>query len=109
WTWCRTPLDAFSRARLEAAGRQPSPEADRRTSPRRVTLDLIGLLPTPAEVDAFVNDPSADAYEKVVDRLLASPAHGETWARHWLDGIRLARSHGHAVDPPRPNARPYPP
>ncbi|MFN4258760.1 MAG: PSD1 and planctomycete cytochrome C domain-containing protein [Gemmataceae bacterium] len=97
-TWPRNPLDYFILARLEQEGLQPSPEADRRTLIRRVTLDLTGLPPTPAEVEAFVNDPSPDAYEKVVDRLLASPRYGEHRARYWLDVARYGDTHGLHLD-----------
>jgi hypothetical protein len=92
------PIDAFVLARLEEEGLKPSPEADRATLIRRVTLDLIGLLPTPAEVKAFVADRSPDAYEKLVDRLLASPHYGERQARYWLDLARYADSNGYTVD-----------
>src|SRR5439155_16223453 len=88
-------------------GLSPAPEADRRTFVRRVTADLTGLLPTPEEVDAFVNDRSPLAYEKLVDRLLASPAYGERWGRHWLDVARFAESHGYEMNTLRPNAWPY--
>ena len=88
------PVDAFIRARLQRASLAPSPEADRRTLIRRVTLDLTGLLPTPAEVEAFVNDPASNAYDTVVDRLLASPRYGEHRARYWLDYVRYADTHG---------------
>ena len=88
-------------------GLQPSPEADRRTLIRRVTFDLIGLPPTPEEVDAFVADTAPDAYEQLVDRLLASPRYGERWARHWMDVVHFAETHGHDQDRPRPNAWPY--
>ncbi len=84
------PIDAFVAAEYRARGLTPVGPADRRTLLRRVSLDLIGLPPTPAEQDAFVNDPSPDAYEKVVDRLLASPQHGVRYARHWLDVLRYA-------------------
>jgi hypothetical protein len=103
----RNPIDAFVLGRLEAEGLSPAAEADRRTYARRVTLDLTGLLPTPEEVDAFVADKSPDAYEKLVDRLLASPAYGERWARHWLDVARFAESHGYEMNTLRPNAWPY--
>src|SRR5438874_1904194 len=96
--WVRTPIDAFVLARLEAQGLSPAPEADRRTFVRRVTVDLTGLLPTPEEVDAFVNDRSPLACEKLVDRLLASPAYGERWGRHWLDVARIAESHGYEMN-----------
>ena len=82
----RTPVDAFLLARLEKAGLGFSPEADRATFLRRASLDLTGLLPTPETVSAFVNDPRPDAYERLIDDLLASPHYGERWARHWLDG-----------------------
>src|SRR5262249_14924685 len=84
--------------RLEKEGLRPSPEADRATLLRRVSLDLVGLPPTPGEVDEFVADSSANAYEKVVDRLLASPQIGERWARPWLDLARYADSHGFQRD-----------
>ena len=99
--WVRNPIDAFVLARLQKEKLKPSPEADRATLIRRVSLDLIGLPPTPAEVDAFVNDKSKDAYEKVVDRLLASPHYGEKWAREWLDLARYADTHGYEKDPRR--------
>ena len=101
------PIDAFVRAKLTEKGLEPSPEANRRTLIRRVTLNLTGLLPTPEEVDAFLKDPAPDAYEKVVDRLLASPRYGERWARHWMDVVHYAETHGHDEDKPRPNAWPY--
>jgi cytochrome c553 len=106
-SWGRTPVDAFIAAKLKEKGFEPSPEADRRTLLRRVTYDLVGLPPTPEEMDAFLADASADAYEKVVDRLLASPRYGERWARHWLDAVHYADTHGHDQDRPRPNAWPY--
>src|SRR5436305_577117 len=81
--------------------------ASRETLIRRVSLDLIGLPPTPQEIDAFVADPSSDAYEKLVDRLLASPRYGERWARHWLDLARYAESEGFKADETRPNAWRY--
>jgi hypothetical protein len=105
--WVRTPIDAFVLARLEAQGLTPSPPADRRTLLRRVTFDLTGLPPTPEDVDAFLADRSPDAYDKVVDRLLASPRHGERWARHWMDVIHFAETHGHDQDVPREYAWPY--
>jgi hypothetical protein len=94
----RNPIDRFVLARLERAGLPPSPEADRTTLLRRVTLDLTGLPPTPAEVDAFLADPSPGAYEKAVDRLLASPRFGETMAARWLDAARYADSNGYQSD-----------
>jgi hypothetical protein len=105
--WVRTPLDAFILARLEKEGLAPAPEADRRTYIRRVTLDLTGLPPTPEEIDAFIHDTSPTAYEKLADRLLGSPAYGERWARHWLDVVRFAESHGYEMNTLRPGAWPY--
>jgi hypothetical protein len=92
--WVRNPIDAFVLARLEQAGLSPAPEADKRTLARRVSLDLRGLPPTPDEVEAFVKDESPDAYEKLVDRMLASPQYGEHRARYWLDSARYADTHG---------------
>ncbi len=106
-SWARTPIDAFLLAKMREKGLTPSPEADRRTLIRRVTFDLIGLPPTPEEVEAFLADSSPDAYERLVDRLLASPHHGERWARHWLDVARYGDTHGYDKDKPRPNAWPY--
>src|SRR5690606_27287289 len=91
-----SPIDAFVLARLEEKGLSPSPEADRRTLLRRVTFDLTGLPPTLDEVEAFVADGLPDAYERVVDRLLASPAFGERWGRHWLDVARYADTKGYS-------------
>ena len=105
--WPRNPIDRFVLERLLAKGLQPSPPADRRTLIRRVTFDLIGLPPTPEEIDAFVHDPATDAYERLVDRLLASPHFGERWARHWMDVIHFAETHGHDQDVPRDHAWPY--
>src|SRR5579884_2376235 len=105
--WVRNAVDAFVAAEHEAHGLAPAPEADRITLIRRLSFDLIGLPPTPEEVDAFVNDKSPDAYEKVVDRLLASPHYGERWARHWLDLARYAESEGFKADETRPNAWRY--
>lgn len=99
--WARTPIDRFVLARLEAANLKPSPEASRAVLLRRVHLDLTGLPPTPAEVASFVNDTRADAYERVVDNLLASPHYGERWGRHWLDLARYADSDGYTIDAPR--------
>jgi len=92
--WAISPIDRFILAKLEAKGLKPAPKADRRTLIRRVTFDLTGLPPTPEEVRAFVSDTSPDAWAKVIDRLLASPAYGERWARHWLDVARYADSNG---------------
>jgi hypothetical protein len=96
--WPRNPIDDFILARLEKEGLRPSPEADRVTLIRRVTLDLTGLPPTPAEVDAFLADRSTDAYEKLVDRLLDSPRYGEHMARFWLDAARYGDTHGLHLD-----------
>jgi len=96
--WIRSPIDRFVLARLEREGLTPAPEADRETLIRRVSLDLVGLPPTLAEVDAFLADTSPDAYEKVVDRLLASPHYGERWARPWLDLARYADTNGYEKD-----------
>ena len=105
--WNSNPIDAFIKTTLDARGLVPAPPADKRTLIRRVYLDLTGLLPEPAEVDAFVNDPSPGAYAKIVDRLLASPHYGERWARHWLDVVRYADSWGHIHDDDNPNAWRY--
>ena len=99
--WCRTPIDRFILAELLKRGLRPSPEADRRILLRRVYFDVVGLPPSPEEVDSFLADQSADAYEKVVDRLLASPQYGERWARHWMDVVHYADSHGFEHDMPR--------
>ncbi|HXT57389.1 MAG TPA: DUF1549 domain-containing protein, partial [Pirellulales bacterium] len=106
-TWPRTPLDRFILAKLEERGIAPNSSADRRRLIRRAYFDLIGLPPTPEEIEAFVNDPSADAFEKVVDHLLDSPHYGERWARHWLDLVRYAESHGFEQDYDRPSAYHY--
>jgi hypothetical protein len=97
----RNPIDAFVISRLDKEGLKPSPEADRYALIRRVSLDLTGLPPTVPEVDAFIKDTTPDAYEKLVDKLLAKPAFGEHWARLWLDLARYADSAGYADDPPR--------
>ena len=99
--WVRNPIDHFILARLEREGLAPSPEADREMLIRRASLDLTGLPPTPAEVDAFVADRQPDAYEKLVERLLGQGAYGEHWARMWLDLARYGDSSGYANDPPR--------
>ncbi|MBM3739329.1 MAG: DUF1553 domain-containing protein [Acidobacteria bacterium] len=103
----RNGVDNFIHARLEQEGIIPSPEAGKITLLRRVTLDLTGLLPTLEEVDRFVADPRADAYQTAVDRLLRSPHYGEKWARHWLDLARYADSDGHENDRVRPHAWRY--
>lgn len=100
------PIDAFIRARLAQEGLEPSPQADRRTLIRRVTLDLTGLVPTPAEITDFVGDNSPDAYQKLVDRLLSSPAYAEKQAVRWLDAVRYADTAGYHSDGERP-AWPY--
>jgi hypothetical protein len=97
------PIDAFVQARLEQSGLTMAHEADKRTLLRRVTFDVTGLPPTPEEMQAFLADDSARAYDKVVDRLLASPRYGERWARHWLDVARYADSEGFKADETRPN------
>jgi len=101
------PIDAFVAARLESQGLRPSPQADRRTLIRRLSFDLIGLPPTPEEIESFLADKDSRAYEKLVDRLLASPHYGERWARHWLDVVHFGETHGYDKDKPRPNAWPY--
>jgi hypothetical protein len=103
-SWVRNPIDAFILARLEQLGIAPSAEADRPTLIRRLALDLTGLPPTPAEVRDFVRDCRPDAYERLVDRLLASPHFGERWAGHWLDLARYGDSDGYEQDDPRPYA-----
>src|SRR6185295_9173581 len=90
--WCRNAIDRFVLTKLDERKIAPSPEADRYTLIKRLSYELIGLPPDPRDVDAFVNDPSADAYEAVVDRLLASPQFGERWGRDWLDKARYADS-----------------
>jgi mono/diheme cytochrome c family protein len=105
--WCRNDIDRFVLARLDQEKIAPSPEADRVTLIRRLSLDLLGLPPSPKEVDAFVADQAPDAYEKLVDRLLASPAYGERWGRHWLDLARYADSDGYEKDTGRPYAWRY--
>jgi len=102
--WVRSPIDAFVLARLEREGIQPSPEADSATSIRRLRLDLTGLPPTPAEVVEFLADKRPDAYQRLVDRLLASPHYGEKWARQWLDLAHYADSDGYEKDNLRPHA-----
>ncbi len=99
--WVSSPVDAFILARLDKEGLKPSPEVDRITLLRRLSLDLIGLPPSPEEVDAFLADQSPKAYEKQVERLLASPHYGERWARIWLDAARYADSNGYEKDAPR--------
>jgi hypothetical protein len=105
--WVRNPIDAFVLAKLEGKGLTPSAEANRRTLLRRLSYDLTGLPPTPADILAFVTDKGPNAYEKVVDRLLASPHYGERWARHWLDVVHFGESHGFEYNQPRNNSWPY--
>jgi hypothetical protein len=99
--WAKNPIDLFILAKLEAKGLAPAPEADRRTLIRRLSFDLAGLPPKPEEVEAFVADKSPDAVEKLVDRLLASPAYGERWGRHWLDVARYADTKGYVFQEER--------
>lgn len=105
--WCRTPVDRFIAAALEARGIRHNPPADRRTLIRRFYFDLLGLPPAPDEVDTFVADPRPTAYAELVERLLASPRYGERWGRHWLDVARYADSDGLESDADRPNAYHY--
>ncbi len=99
--WVKTPIDAFVLAKLEEKNLAPAPPADRRTLIRRATLDLIGLPPSPEEIDAFLADRSPDAFAKVVDRLLASPRTGERWGRHWLDVARYSDTKGYVFQEER--------
>ena len=100
-SWARNSIDRFILARLEKEGLTPSPEAEKATLARRVYIDLLGLLPTPEQVDAFVADDRPDAYEDLVDEALSSPHYGERWGRHWLDLARYADSNGYNSDGPR--------
>ncbi len=100
--WSRTPIDRFLAARLRSAGLIPAASADRPTLIRRVTFDLVGLPPTPGEIDAFLDDPRPDAYARLVDRLLASPHYGERWGRHWMDVAHYADTAGDNADYPVP-------
>ena len=106
-SWPLDPVDRFLLARLDAKGLKPALDVGLRAFARRVSFDLTGLPPTPKEVEAFVNDGSPDARERLVDRLLASPRFGERWARHWLDLVRYAETRGHEFDPVIPNAWRY--
>src|SRR5207249_2504891 len=106
-SWVKTPIDAFILAKLDAAGLQPAAPAAKAALLRRVYYDLTGLPPSPAELDAFLADDSPEAYEKVVDRLLASPHYGERWGRHWLDLVRYAETNGYEFDGPKPFAWRY--
>jgi hypothetical protein len=105
--WVRNPIDRFILAALEQKNLTPAPEAGRRTLIRRLSFDLTGLPPKPHDVEAFVNDRAPDAYEKLVDSLLASPHYGERWARHWLDLVRYAETAGHEYDYEIPHAFRY--
>ncbi len=105
--WVKTPVDAFVLAKLEQKGLSPATAADKRTRLRRVTFDLTGLPPTPEEAATFLADKSPDAFQQVVERLLASPAYGERWARHWLDVVRYAESNGYERDGTKPSAWRY--
>jgi hypothetical protein len=106
-SWVRNPIDAFIAARLASHGLSPAPEAEPAVLLRRLSFDLTGLPPTPDAIDAFVKDPSPDAYERLVDRLLSSPHYGERWAMYWLDLVRFAESDGFKADDFRPNAWRY--
>ncbi|MCH5374455.1 MAG: DUF1549 domain-containing protein, partial [Planctomycetes bacterium] len=99
--WVRNPIDVFIAARQRMAGIEPSPEADRSTLIRRVYLDLLGLPPDPEQVDRYVSDSGPNAYERMVDGVLASPRYGERWGRHWLDQARYADTNGYTVDSER--------
>ncbi len=103
----RNPIDAFVQAKLAVKGLKPSPEASKRELIRRATFELIGLPPTPDEVDAFLADQSPEAYEKLIDRLLARPQYGERWGRHWLDVVRFAQTNGYERDAEKPFAWRY--
>jgi len=105
--WIRNPIDLFILAKLEREKIPPSPEADRRTLIRRLSFDLTGLPPAPEEVAEFVAERNPKAYENLVERLLNSARYGESWARHWLDTVHYAETHGYDKDKPRPNAWPY--
>jgi mono/diheme cytochrome c family protein len=105
--WARTPIDAFILAELEKRGLKPNDEADRPTLIRRLSFDLTGLPPEPAEIQAFVSDASPDAYERLVARLLSSPHYGERWGRHWLDVVHYGDTHGYDKDKRRDHAWPY--
>src|SRR5690606_26308055 len=105
--WRSNPIDAFILQQQFARGLSPAPPADKRVLIRRVTYDLTGLPPTPEEIDAFVNDPAEDAYLRLVNRLLDSPAYGEQQARHWLDVVKYADTCGYDKDKLRENAWPY--
>jgi mono/diheme cytochrome c family protein len=105
--WVRTPIDAFILAKLKEKGLCPAPEADRATLIRRIRFDLLGLPPSPEEVERFVKDPDPQSYARLVDQMLASPHYGERWGRHWLDVVRFGESEGYETNMPRPGAWPY--
>ena len=105
--WCRTPIDHFILAKLEAERLEPAPRTDRPSLIRRLTYDLTGLPPSPEEVDAFVADRTPGFLERLVDRLLASPHHGEKWGRHWLDLVRYGETNGYERDSAKPFAWRY--
>lgn len=105
--WIRSPLDRFILAKLEEKGLDPAPPVEKRILIRRATFDLIGLPPTPEEIQAFLEDESPDAYEKLIERLLDSPHYGERWGRHWLDLVRYADTTGDNTDMPIPEAHKY--
>src|SRR5262249_17750085 len=102
--WVSNPIDAFLLAKMEAKGLTPAGTARRRAPGRRAYYDLPGLPPSPAQVDAFVNDSSAGAWEKLIDRLLDSPQYGEQWGRHWLDVVHFAETNGYERDGLKPFA-----
>ncbi len=106
-SWATNPIDAFILARLEKEALRPNPPADPRTLLRRVYLDLIGLPPTIAQQQSFLNDPSPERFARVVDELLARPEYGERWGRHWLDVVRYAESNGYERDGAKPSAWRY--
>jgi hypothetical protein len=105
--WIRTPIDAFILAKLEAKGLSPVKPAEKAVLARRAYYDLLGLPPTPEEIDAFVNDKSPDAWGKLIDKLLASPHYGEKWGRHWLDVVRYCETNGYERDGPKPHVWRY--
>src|SRR5262249_53483552 len=105
--WVRNPIDAFILAKLEAKGLQPAPPGSKQEIARRLYYDVTGLPPTPIEIEAFVNDASPDAYEKLVDKLVATPQYGEKWARHWLDLVRYAETNSYERDNPKPHVWRY--
>ena len=106
-TWVQNPIDGFTWAKMTERGLAPSREADKRTLLRRLHFDLLGLPPTPEALRDFLADNAPDAFDRVVDRLLASPRYGERWARHWMDVVHFAETHGHDQDRIRTNAWPY--